>query len=424
MGRNLIVVDLGFGDSGKGTTVDALTRYTKSAYNIRFSGGAQCGHRVVLPDGNSHTFNSFGSGTFAGAKTILSKHMLVDPVKIRMERNALAEHLFTDPYRRLFIDENALVVTPYHVALNRLRSPKGTTCGLGVGECMSDSLNRGDQVIRIKDLRDVDILNEKMQILRNVLHSLYRAGDPDDGTTDWMIFNSPSELITASYVSIGERLNIISSDQVGEIIAKNDCVFEGSQGVLLDQDYGFHPYTTWSSTTPKNALGLCSDAGVDAKVIGVTRTYMTRHGAGPFPTYSPRFTSEMSDPGNPVNEWQGEMRFGWLDLPLLGYAIKACGRVDALAVTHVDTLDIQPAGPICIDNGIKTPLPTCLQEQEDLGIALESDALKHAVFQSVRSDDVPSFIENELGTPLCMISRGPTYRDKQLTPYFTALDNP
>src|SRR5262249_57733869 len=87
------------------------------------------------------------------------------------------------------------------------------------------------------------------------------------------------------------------------------AIFEGAQGVLLDEYRGFHPHTTWSTVTPHHAWELIHQMEVDAvTVLGITRAYATRHGEGPMPTWSPELTARLQDPGNPWNLWQGSMR--------------------------------------------------------------------------------------------------------------------
>ena len=119
-----------------------------------------------------------------------------------------------------------------------------------------------------------------------------------------------------------------------------DCttaVFEGAQGVLLDEYRGFHPHTTWSTVTAHHAWELVEQAGAQSVcVLGITRSYTTRHGAGPLPTFSEELTERLRDPGNPHNPWQGSLRCGWLDLPLLRYAAAAAGPLDGMVVNHLD----------------------------------------------------------------------------------------
>src|SRR5262249_20172568 len=115
------------------------------------------------------------------------------------------------------------------------------------------------------------------------------------------------------------------------------AIFEGAQGILLDEYRGFHPYTTWSTVTPHHAWELIDAMGVEAvAVLGITRAYTTRHGEGPLPTFSPELTNRLQDRGNPWNRWQGNMRCGWLDLAILRYAAAVAGPLDGIVVNHLD----------------------------------------------------------------------------------------
>jgi hypothetical protein len=134
-------------------------------------------------------------------------------------------------------------------------------------------------------------------------------------------------------------------------------VFEGAQGVLLDENHGYHPHTTWSDVTPRFAWEMCKRPEQplgfsfdSVSTVGVTRCYATRHGAGPFPTEISREDkgmadirlSLMKDEGNPDKYWQGSMRFGLLDIPMLQYAAKIIRKtcpLDYLAVNCLDEMD-------------------------------------------------------------------------------------
>src|SRR5215813_11082770 len=119
--RAFIVVDLGFGDSGKGLLTDFLVRRTSAGLVVRFNGGAQAGHRVIAPDGRSHTFAQFGAGTLAGGRTFLSRHVLVHPTALLREGAALEQSGVREVFSRIAISENARLITPFHQAANRLR---------------------------------------------------------------------------------------------------------------------------------------------------------------------------------------------------------------------------------------------------------------------------------------------------------------
>jgi adenylosuccinate synthase len=129
-----------------------------------------------------------------------------------------------------------------------------------------------------------------------------------------------------------------------------NIVFEGAQGMLLDQHVGFHPHTTWSDLTPYHATEICEGLDIDYQVLGLTRAYTTRHGKGPFPTYSQALTYRYPDACNTDNRWQGGFRVGWLDLHLLKYAVSGLGcKLDGLAVSHLDQIDENYK--VCTDYG-------------------------------------------------------------------------
>ncbi|MGE3913811.1 MAG: adenylosuccinate synthetase, partial [Chloroflexota bacterium] len=116
-----ILVGLGFGDEGKGAWTDYLARTEPVHTVVRFNGGAQAGHNVVTPDGRHHTFAQFGSGTLVrGVNTHLSRYMLVNPLAMLKEDEALQALGVTDALRRTSIDRRALLTTPIQVAANRL----------------------------------------------------------------------------------------------------------------------------------------------------------------------------------------------------------------------------------------------------------------------------------------------------------------
>jgi adenylosuccinate synthase len=117
-------------------------------------------------------------------------------------------------------------------------------------------------------------------------------------------------------------------------------VFEGAQGVLLDEWYGFYPYNSWSTLTFKNAENLLTenDYKGDALRLGLLRGYATRHGAGPFVSEDAQLTQQVQDYHNTNNPWQRQFRVGYLDFVALRYALQVCGKVDGLVVTNLDRM--------------------------------------------------------------------------------------
>src|ERR1051325_6458376 len=152
-----IVVDLTFGDAGKGTITDLLARTRPVHTVIRFNGGAQAGHNVIAPDGRHHTFSQFGSAPLVpGVRTHLSRHMILNPLSMLVEERKLAAIGVADAFERTTISAEALVITPFQRAVNRLREMsrgegRHGSCGMGIGETAMDANVIGATVVRAGD---------------------------------------------------------------------------------------------------------------------------------------------------------------------------------------------------------------------------------------------------------------------------------
>lgn len=346
--RARVVVDLGYGDAGKGATVDWLCSggaapVAEPPLVVRFNGGAQAAHRVVRPDGTEHVFRQFGSGALAGAATHTAGTAQVDPVRLGLEAAALEALGVRAPLARYSVDGEALVTTPFHVAANRLRAEaRGHgTCGLGIGEVRRVLRDAPPLALRVKDLRLAwHVVHRRLDDLAAWLASSVGV------SVDALRAEADGHTVEtrANFDAFVDAVRVV--DTVEALRAAGGVVFEGAQGVLLDETYGFHPHTTWSTCTPAPALRYLDAAGYvrsDVEVVGVTRAYSTRHGPGPFPTEDP--TWDLPDAANEHNEWQGAWRVGPLDLEGLRYALSACaGEVDALAVTCLDRV---PEAVVC-----------------------------------------------------------------------------
>jgi adenylosuccinate synthase len=180
--------------------------------------------------------------------------------------------------------------------------------------------------------------------------------------------------------------------------------------VLLDERFGFHPYTTWSTTTFANAATLLNEAGASARRLGVTRAYQTRHGPGPFVTEDPSL--ERPEPHNRRGRWQGAFRTGHLDAVALRYALEVCGGADALAVTHLDTP--APLIATAYDIGDRLAPAIDLAGQERLTRRLLTARPHYAQ----AGPDPATTLERALGVPVAIRSYGPTASDKRVTDLF------
>ncbi|HYW22818.1 MAG TPA: adenylosuccinate synthetase [Terriglobales bacterium] len=416
---HVAVVDLGYGDAGKGTVVDWLSSGAGPGGPVhavvRFNGGAQAAHNVVTPDGRHHVFAQLGSGTFtAGVRTHLSRFMLVDPLALIAEVDHLAAVGVTDALERLTVDRRALLTTPYHAAANRAREvargeARHGSCGMGVGETVAYALAHADDAPRAGDCGDPHTLRLKLARLRDRL-----AGElgplPAPGV----------DACVEAFGAFAARVTLADDAYLGRLLRAGSVVFEGAQGVLLDEWHGFHPYTTWSTTTFANVDTLLAEAGAPGTAVrlGVLRTYATRHGPGPFVTEDASLTAALPDRHNGHGRWQGAFRVGHLDLVAVRYAIEACGGVDGLALTHLDVAagrdDLRvcraydlggrraerlapgPAG----DLDRQAALTRCLFEARPVYGRMEAGAIET--------------VANELDVPVVLGSNGPTVLDKRV----------
>lgn len=354
-GTPVIVIGLGLGDEGKGSIIDYLAAMAVDPVTVvRFNGGAQCAHNVVLDDGTHHTFAQFGSGTFVpGCKTHLSRYMMINPGNFLREEEHLRQIGVGDGFARLTIEEGALITTPFHVAMNHARErargvdAHGTT-GQGIGETMSDSLFNPSLSIRVSDLLEPEKLRKKLEKLRREKYRQAREIlGPRLAAPRDLVDRNVIDAVMKEYREFTSRIKIVGPEWLQGILdsSNEQVIFEGAQGVLLDQDVGFHPHTTWSKTTTANALELL--CGREAKTLGVLRTYMTRHGAGPLVTDTDSVSGE--ELHNSDQDTAGLFRVGYLDLVALSYALEV-QPVDELAITHLDRLDYEdyaPGGFVC-----------------------------------------------------------------------------
>jgi adenylosuccinate synthase len=325
------VIGAGFGDEGKGRVVDFLA--DRDSLVVRFNGGANAAHTVQV-DGVRRVFHHFPSGTLKGAKSLLSEHFVVNPMLF------MKEALTLPVGRGVFIHQDAYVTTPYDMIVNQAQerargSSKHGSCGVGLNET----------VTRCETFEPTRILN----IRRRDIEELTRASReysitrlPDHEEYDKWASLIMDDVLLKNYVKDCERM-ILRVDIVKDyerLTRTKNIIFEGAQGLLLDEDHPFFPHVTRSRTGLTNVREICEPLGIEVHPIYVTRTYMTRHGAGPFPTESP--IMRFDDPTNVHNEWQGSLRFGRLDFPLIDKAIRKDlrGEDASLAVTCLDQHEI------------------------------------------------------------------------------------
>ncbi len=452
MSKVWLVQGLGYGDEGKGGVVAYLVHREKASLVARFNGGAQAGHNVVTDDGRHHTFSQFGSGTFSYARTFLSRFMLFNPCTLAKEAEHLASLKIPDPLSLITIENQAVVTTPFHMAANRIREMARTSrhgsCGMGIGETVDHSLKFPASAYYVRDMLDRQVSDTKLLYIRSYLlesvRALVKPGDPDM-EREWDIladFKTTLAFINERHDEVLRRIQIVDSSWLPNKLHNEPdetVIFEGAQGVLLDQDFGFQPYTTWTDCTFGNANKLLSStidlrcSGVQSHVtncscnkhsnpvtrVGVLRGYMTRHGAGPLVT---ECTTCKPPPGehNSTGPWQEGFRMGHSDTVALRYALDVIGGVDQLALTCLDHL--QTNIKVCskytgmtswVDEDLIVKRPWDLRYQEELTYDLQQFAKPD--YETVNDvEHLIARVESETRTPVKITSFGPKASDKRL----------
>ncbi len=359
--RTVAVAGLGFGDEGKGSVVDFLAEELAAHWIIRANGGAQAGHNVITGDGRHHTFSQFSAGSFRPrVKTYLSRFFFLDLLALRTEAEVLRSKGVSDPLSRLYISSGATILTPLQRSFNRLRElVRGKdahgSCGLGIGEAFALG---GDPDLQVfpSDLKELPSLRGKLARQQDYYireadrlcqsSAVARQSGDDIGELLLDLKFPPLPRIAAERMHAAALgLQFVPDEFAGRILDSDATVlFEGAQGILLDQDYGFWPHVTPSHAGFTNPLQMLREHDSRRGMIrlGVIRTYMTRHGAGPLPTFADAEASggtvetELPELHNNASGMQGAFRRGWPDLALLDYAIRCAGGIDGLALTHAD----------------------------------------------------------------------------------------
>jgi adenylosuccinate synthase len=420
MKRAIVTVGLGFGDEGKGASVDFLARHYGADLVVRYCGGSQAGHNVELPDGRRHTFSQFGAATLAETpgrpRTYLGPNVIIDPPALRREAQHLTELGVEDPFRLVTIHPRCLVATVWHRILNHLReisrgADRHGSCGQGIGEARRYWLEHGSDAVFAADLHDPDRLRGKLELLRQRALLQMQEFLPridQEALREMDLWDRSTEEVAGDLGGAAREVAVS-----GRIPDCETAIFEGAQGVLLDEYRGFHPYTTWSTVTAHHAWELVHEARAEAvAVLGVTRAYSSRHGAGPFPTYSAELTARLVDPGNPWNRWQGSLRCGWLDLPLLRYAAAAVGPLDGIAVNHIDQVR-EGECRVCERYHNVTLSPSDAPDLSWQGKLTEQLQRAEPSLAATTADDVV----RRLGeiAPVVLTGSGPTHQDRDFT---------
>ena len=360
-----VVVGTQWGDEGKGKIIDVLAH--KADYVVRFQGGNNAGHTVVV-NGEKFILHLLPSGMLHGnGKCVIGPGVVVDPKVLLHELSTLEEK--GAKIDHLFISDRAHLIMPYHVKLDIVKEEarginKIGTTKRGIGPCYSDKIARCG--IRAVDLLDMEAFGRKLKINLDEKNELFTK-----------IYNTEAmsyDTIMADFTEYAEKLKHRIADFVPEIneALDNDKVvmFEGAQAMMLDINFGTYPYVTSSSPT---AGGVTTGVGVAPskidRVIGVMKAYTTRVGEGPFITELNDETGEkLRTVGSEFGATTGRpRRCGWLDGVVGKYAVMINGLTDVV-VTKIDVLSGMDELKICvgyeIDGKVWTTIPAAIEMTE------------------------------------------------------------
>ncbi len=343
MGKNVIVIGTQWGDEGKGKVVDLLTEDADAV--VRFQGGHNAGHTLVI-DGKKTVLHLIPSGILRkNVKCMIGNGVVLAPDALMTELEMLHSNgVETDG--RLFISEACTLILPYHIALDQARELArgkkaiGTT-GRGIGPAYEDKISR--RGLKVGDMlhreRFAARLGEVLDYHNFALKHYFK--------TDTVDFQK----VLDEGLEMAEKIRPMVADVTGLLhqmrAAGKHVMFEGAQGTLLDIDHGTYPYVTSSNPT---AGGACTGTGVGPRdidyVLGITKAYTTRVGAGPFPTelydgvgLNDPIGAHMAKEGHEFGSTTGRARrCGWLD----AVSLRRSAHINSLSgicLTKMDVLD-------------------------------------------------------------------------------------
>ena len=308
------VIGLGFGDEGKGMVTSYLCSYYNNPMVVRYSGGHQAGHTVVH-NGIKHTFANFGCGTLQGCPTYWSKYCTVDPVGLLNELKILIDKMGIDfDGIKIYIHNEAPVTTPYDMLYNRQREKDMMhgTCGVGFGATIERE--ESNFHLQFSDLFNPTILKIKLEMIAKYYNMFL---DDEEAIEGLGVFMEAIDVLNNRKLFPADVVVPVNSN---EVPAHPNTIYEGSQGLLLDQDIGFFPHVTRSTVGRRRLDNFIYHYD---EVWYVTRAYQTRHGEGPMTNEDvPCTFVNLDDETNVLNEHQGLFRRTILDLDLLNYALE------------------------------------------------------------------------------------------------------
>ena len=407
-----VLLGLQWGDEGKGKVVDVLTpRYDVVA---RFQGGPNAGHTLEF-EGQKYVLRSIPSGIFQGDKVnIIGNGVVLDPALFKAEAEAL-EKSGHDLRKKLHISKKAHLILPTHRFLDAAyEAAKGDskvgTTGKGIGPTYADKISRTG--LRVGDiLCDFEMKYAKAKARHEqILRSMGFSYDLSSVEKEWL-----------EGIDYLKRFPLVDSEhEVNGILAEGKTILaEGAQGTMLDVDFGSYPFVTSSSTI---CAGACVGLGVSphriGEVYGIFKAYCTRVGSGPFPTEQKNETGEkIGELGHEFGAVTGrKRRCGWIDLVALKYAVMING-VTQLIMMKSDVLDSFDTIKACVAYEVGGKEIDYFPYEVDDSVKpvyVEIPGWNCDLTGMTSENEFPeefnqylSFLENELGVPIKIVSVGP-----------------
>ncbi len=412
--KNLVVVGVQWGDEGKGKIVDLLAeRYDVVA---RYGGGHNAGHTVRIGS-DKFILQLIPCGVFRpGKKAVIGNGVVIDPAALKREIAMLADRGI-DVHGRLFVSFRAHLIFPHHRMMEKAANTGvriGTT-SRGIGPAYEDKMGR--RGIRVADLLDRETFREQVRLAVREKNLLAKALESTEQLDE--------SQVEGEYAEFAELLRPLAVDTAAllnhELAAGKSLLMEGAQATMLDIDHGTYPFVTSSSTVSGGAsTGLGVPPTAIQAVMGVSKAYCTRVGAGPFPSeiHGPE-GEEIRRRGNEFGSVTGRpRRCGWFDLPLMRYA-RMINGITQLVITKLDVLDHLAEIPVCTGYKYQGEI---LQEMPALASVLEkvepvyetrpgwqspTEGLTSYGDLPQRARDYLKYLEDESGTAICLVSTGP-----------------
>ncbi len=411
-----IVVGTQWGDEGKGKFTDLVAK--EMEFVVRYQGGHNAGHTLVV-DGESFALQLVPSGILYDHITpVIGNGVVVDP-RVLIDEMEMLESRGVDT-SALKVSGNAHLIFPYHQELDRLAerhlgpNKLGTT-KRGIGPAYSDKASRVG--IRVQDLLDPKIFRQKLDVVLHdknpLLAKVYNRLGFDAGD------------LVDEYLALLPKLEPHIADTVGlvhdALEAGKHVLFEGAQATFLDLDYGTYPYVTSSNPV---AGGACTGGGVGPRhidrIIGIAKAYVTRVGAGPFPTELDDDVADvLVDRGHEYGTNTGRRRRpGWFDAVMLRQAVRV-NSLSEVALTKVDVLDTLDSVKVCVayeaDGERFEHLPYHQSTLHKVTPVYEElPGWKSDLSQLTNPSDLPAaaagylaFLEEQVGVPIKLVGVGP-----------------